>query len=311
MKRHIPRTVHEFHARFGTEEACQDYLAAWRWPKGFVCPACESKGSWRLTRRRLYQCTNCRRQVSVTSGTAMHKSKIPLTKWFWAVFLVGRHKKGISALQLQADLGLGNYESAWLLLHKIRACFSENADFPLRGIVEVDETLIGAKQKGDPPGKDPGHKAIVVAAVEVTPRGGIGSLRLRHVPDYTTHSLAGFVVDVVEAGAQLRTDGWSAYDPLEREGYTRRETISSRQPKGKRHRLGLKAVHLVFSNLKTWLRGQFHGVSQRYLPAYLAEFNYRFNRRSAPLDLFGWVTRRLVSAPPRGLRDVRAAYVPG
>jgi hypothetical protein len=310
MKNDAPKTLREFLARFGTEEACEDYLARWRWPRGFVCPHCESKGAWRIARRRLYQCRACRVQVSVTAGTAMHKSKLPLTTWFWAMFLVGRHKKGISALQLQADLGLGSYESAWLLMHKIRACFSESADYPLKGIVEVDETLVGAKQKGDPPGKDPGHKAIVVAAVERRQRG-LGSLRLQQVPDYSSDALAGFVVDTVDPGARLHTDGWAAYDVLEREGYRRKETISSLQPGGKRHRLGLKAVHLIFSNLKTWLRGRFHGVSKRYLPAYLAEFTYRFNRRWSPPALFGWVARRLAHGTPRTLQDIKAEYATG
>lgn len=311
MKNDSPKTLREFLARFSTEEACEDYLARWRWPRGFVCPHCESRGAWRIARRRLYQCRSCRAQVSVTAGTAMHRSKLPLTTWFWAMFLVGRHKKGISALQLQADLGLGSYESAWLLLHKIRACFSESTDYPLKGVVEVDETLIGARAKGDPPGKDPGHKSIVVAAVEVRRQGGLGSLRLQQVPDYSSQSLAGFVVDNVESGSHLNTDGWSGYDVLEHEGYTRRETISSLQRGGKFHRLGLKAVHLVFSNLKTWLRGRFHGVSKRYLPAYLAEFSYRFNRRRSPPDLFGWVVRRLMHAEPRTLGVIQQAYATG
>jgi hypothetical protein len=206
---------------------------------------------------------------------------------------VGRHKKSISALQLQADLGLGSYRTAWLLLHKIRACFDESQDFPLRGEVEVDETLVGACMKGDPPGKDPGHKSIVVAAVEVRERS-LGSLRMRHVPDYTSDSLAGFVHRNVAKGSHVHTDGWAAYHRLAREGYKRSETISTHQPRGARHLLSLRGVHTVFGNLKTWLTGRFHGVSPKYLPAYLAEFTYRFNRRREPSDLFGWVTRRLM-----------------
>src|SRR5688572_3895674 len=108
MRIDVPETLIDFQKQFATEEACAGYLARWRWPAGFVCPKCQGKGAWRLARRGLFQCRYCRHQASVTAGTAMHKSKLPLTTWFWAIFLVARHKKGISALQLQADLGIGS-----------------------------------------------------------------------------------------------------------------------------------------------------------------------------------------------------------
>lgn len=311
MKIDVPQTLGEFQTRFGDDVACAAYLEAWRWPKGFVCPRCEGTEAWRLSRRRMLQCSECRHQVSVTAGTVMHRSKQPLTTWFWAIFLVARHKKGISAMQLQADLGIRRYETAWLLLHKIRAAFDESADFPLKGVVEVDETLVGAKGKWDPPGKDPGRKAIVAAAVEVRDDGKLGSLRLRKVPDYTSDSLAGFVRETVEKGSRLKTDAWAAYDTLEKEGYKRREYVSTAQPSGRRHRIALRAVHTIFGNLKTWLRGRFHGVSRRYLPAYLAEFAYRFNRRRSPPSLFGWVVRRLMQRGPTSQDALQSEYATG
>lgn len=308
----VPQTLLEFQEMFDTEEACEAYLAAWRWPQGFRCPRCEGEGAWRIARRRLYQCKTCRHQASVTAGTALHRSKLSLRVWFWAIFLVGRHKKGISALQLQSDLGIGSYRTAWLLLHKIRACFGESTRFPLKDLVEVDETLVGAKGKGDAPGKAPGKKAIVVAAVEVRQaaagkkRLAMGSLRMAHVPDYTGKSLAGFVRDHVAEGAVIHTDGWGAYEQLERAGYSREKFISSAQPRGAAHELALKAIHTVFGNLKVWLAGRYHGVSRKYLPSYLAEFTYRFNRRRTPPDLFGWVMRRLVRSGPTPMSGIQA-----
>lgn len=305
MSQKTPKTLLEFQERFATEEACEGYLAEWRWPEGFRCPRCGGAEACRLSRRRLYQCCGCRHQTSITAGTAMHRSKLPLRTWFWAIFLVGRHKKGISALQFKSDLGLGSYRTAWLLLHKIRACFGESADYPLKGTVEVDETLIGARMKGDPPGKDPGHKAIVAAAVEVK-KGGMGSLRMAHVPDYTGSSLAGFVRRWVSPSSHLVTDGWRAYDQLEKDGYSREKVISSHQPRGASHRVGMHSIHVVFSNLKTWLAGRFHGVRPKYLYAYLAEFTYRFNRRRSPPQLLGWVSRRLMARPPCTLAQLVA-----
>jgi len=310
MKQPVPLTLLDFQKRFPTDAACERYLFRWRWPKGFVCPKCQGKGAWRLKRRGLYQCRTCRHQVSVTAGTAMHRTKLPLRVWFWAIFLIARHKKGISALQLKSDLGLGSYQTAWLLLHKIRKCFDESEAYPLRGDVEVDETLVGAHMKGDPPGKDPGRKAIVIAAVEVR-RRGMGSLRMAHVPDYKGRSLGGFVRKHVEEGAHLWTDGWRGYQHLEHEGYTRTRTISSEQPTGSKHQLGMKAVHTVFGNLKTWLQGRYHGVSHKYLHTYLAEFTYRFNRRRSQPDLFGWVIRRLMYRLPITLSALQAAELTG
>ena len=137
----------------------------------------------RLSTRRQYQCHDCRHQTSVTAGTALHKTKLPLRVWFWAIFLVARHKKSISALQLMADLGLGSYRTAWLLLHKIRACFDESRDYPLLGLVEVDEAYVGGSEKGVMPGRAASKKGIVITGVEVLPSGRLGSARMKVIPD--------------------------------------------------------------------------------------------------------------------------------
>ena len=306
MAQRNPSTLLEFQREFATEEDCERLLYEWRWPRGFRCPRCEANQATRLAGRRQYQCRGCKYQVSVTAGTALHKSKLPLRVWFWAIFLVARHKKSVSALQLQHDLGLGSYRTAWLLLHKIRATFDESADYPLKGLVEVDETLIGAKGKGDPPGKDPGRKSIVVAAVEVKKRS-LGSVRLAQAPDYTARSLAGFVRRTVDKQATVATDGWRAYQVLEREGWDRKVFPSTQPKRGAGYGLEMRGVHLVFSNLKTWLTGCFHGVSAKYLPAYLAEFSYRFNRRRRPADIFGWVIRRLMRREHQTMDEIQMA----
>ena len=299
-----PSSVLEFQRRFGTEEACERYLFAWRWPNGFRCPRCDHRAHSKLSRRSLYQCTRCHYQASVTSGTALHKSKLPLPVWFWAVFLVARHKKGISALQLQADLQLGSYRSAWSLLHKIRRCFGESEAFPLRGLVEVDEAYVGGAEPGATRGRAIGDKRVVVAAVEVR-RGSLGSLRMQAVDDATKDSLLPFVSKHVDRTATVSTDGWAPYDSLKSLGYRRKRNLTYAY-RGAPPRPVLRAVHLVFSNFKTWVRGRFHYVSGKYLPAYIAEFSYRFNRRRSPTDLFGWVTRRLVTSPHRTLDQIRA-----
>ena len=300
-----PATLLEFQDRFDSETACEEFLFRWRWPEGFRCPRCGCWQATRLSTRRQYQCHDCRHQTSVTAGTALHKTKLPLRVWFWAIFLVARHKKSISALQLMADLGLGSYRTAWLLLHKIRACFDESRDYPLLGLVEVDEAYVGGSEKGVMPGRAASKKGIVITGVEVLPSGRLGSARMKVIPDVKAESLAPFVVENVDPDATVATDGWPGFNEIERLGY-RRERHVSKGPRNAPFHPVLDGVHLMISNLKTWLRGRFHGVSRKYLPAYVAEFMYRFNRRRSPPDLFGWVTRRLMTRTSLTLGAIQA-----
>jgi hypothetical protein len=120
-KTHRPLSRAEFDRRFPDEAACAEHLATLRWPEGFVCPACQGQKGWRLERERtLWECACCHRQTSVTAGTVMHRSKVPLRTWFTAIHIVTSHSNGISALQLQAQLGLGSWNTAWLLLPNLR-----------------------------------------------------------------------------------------------------------------------------------------------------------------------------------------------
>ena len=165
-----PTTVLELQARFPDEAACEAFLRKLRWPKGFVCPRCQGRRSSTITTRRLEQCRACRYQVSLTAGTVLHRTRLPLRVWFWAIFFVGRHKTGISALQLRKDLGLGSYETAWTLLHKLRSTLGERTGKRLVGLVEADETYVGARGEPGVRGRALRGKSLVAAVVEN--RGG-------------------------------------------------------------------------------------------------------------------------------------------
>jgi predicted RNA-binding Zn-ribbon protein involved in translation (DUF1610 family) len=146
-----PCSLLEFQQRFSDEAACAEYLAAARWPDGFVCPGCGSGKAWRLeTKAWTYECADCARQTSVTAGTVMHHSKLPLTAWFWAAYLMATHSNGISALQLQRQLAFGSYKTAWLLCAKLRRSMLAPGRSSLAGLVEVDETEIACRGKTDP-----------------------------------------------------------------------------------------------------------------------------------------------------------------
>ena len=144
----FPRTIMAFQDRFATEADCLEYLAASRWPQGFACPACGSTRAWVLERRHLWECGDCHQQTSVTAGTVMHKTRTPLRTWFWAAYLVATHHPGISAKQLQRQLGLTRYETAWLILQKLRRAMVAPEREPLKREVEVDEYLPGRRRRG-------------------------------------------------------------------------------------------------------------------------------------------------------------------
>jgi ISXO2 transposase-like protein/transposase-like zinc ribbon protein len=273
----FPHSLIEFQRRFPDERACAAYLAAARWPDGFRCPACGHGKGWELTGKAFtWECAGCGKQTSVTAGTVMHGSKLPLTIWFWAAYLMATHSNGIAALQLQAQLGLGSYKSAWLLGAKLRRAMVAPGRAPLAGLVEIDETAISHRTKTDPPAGGPGRshdgKMLVAGAVEVRD-GRPGRVRLATIRDASAESLHAFVGANVEARTTIKTDGWSGYPGA---------PDVTHEP----HVVGAMAAHVVlpwthrvFANLKTWALGVYHGLRRKHLQSYLDEFTFRFNRR--------------------------------
>jgi predicted RNA-binding Zn-ribbon protein involved in translation (DUF1610 family) len=160
----------EFQGRFATESACAQHLFERRWPQGFVCPGCGGGRAWLLkTKVFTYECADCGRQTSVTAGTIMHASKLPLTLWFWAAFLMATHSNGISALQRQNQLALGSYRTAWMLCAKLRRAMVNPERQPLSGLVEADETTFRTKDDPVvlPAGRSGVGKMLVAGAVEI------------------------------------------------------------------------------------------------------------------------------------------------
>ena len=182
----------EFQERFSSERACLEYLAACRWPDGFVCPGCGGRRAWVLERRHLWECAVCHAQTSVTAGTVMHRTRTPLRLWFWAAYLVATHHPGISAKQLQRQLGLSRYETAWLILQKLRRAMVAPERELLKDEVEVDEFYLGGEESGLKGGRQRGKKALVGVVIEVRrglrpgsparPRGRLAGIAQRSGP---------------------------------------------------------------------------------------------------------------------------------
>jgi len=268
-----PRNLGEFEERFSSEDACLLYLYQLRWPEGFVCPRCNCDRSWRVRFRDRFECAECGRQSSTTAGTIFHGTRVPLRSWFRAMWWVTSQKSGASALGLQRILGLGSYKTAWLMLHKLRRAMVRPGRDRLGGRVEVDEVLVGGHEEGII-GRNRLSKKQLVAIAAQEDGVGIGRIRMQCIPDAKTRSLVAFIKGAIEPGSVVRTDGWTAYRSLPKEGYIRENAYVDREV--------LPRVHRVASLLKRWLLGTFHGAaSHGHLDEYLNEFTFRFNRRTS------------------------------
>jgi len=267
----FPKSIVEFQQWFPDKETCIKYLYESRWPDGFICPVCRDTEAYYITTRRAFKCKANGHQTYLTAGTVMHGSHTPLTIWFWSAYLVTTVTPGISAVQLQRQLGI-TYETAFNILHKLRSSMYNPERTKIKGIVEVDETYIGGPTTGGKRGRG-AEKAIVAVGVEKI-KNHAGRVRLRHIEDVSGTSLIGFIKDNIEKESTILTDNFPSYRGLERYGY--------------KHKIeeDLRLAHLVVSNLKTWIRGIFHGVSDKHLQAYLNEYTFRFNRRRTPMAAF-------------------------
>jgi hypothetical protein len=302
-----PMSRAELAQRFSDDAVCARHLFQKRWPNGFVCPACGGTKGWELSAKRFtWECAGCGRQTSVTAGTAMHRSKLPLTLWFAAIHLLSSHSNGISALQLQAQLGLRSYKTAWLLLHKLRRAMVDPERTALVDLVEVDESELPYRTKQDPPAGGQGRshigKLLVIGAVELTHEGKPRRIRLDRLRDFSATSITGFIGRVVAPGATIVSDGLASYLSL-KEHKHHRKVVGSMAA----HIL-LPWVHRVFANLKRWSLGTFHGLREAHLQRYLDEFVFRWNRRRhtrAAFDTLAGLTMRLTHASYRDFGNHR------
>jgi transposase-like protein len=279
---------------FPDEKAAATYLRAVRWPDGFACRHCGWQGDPYQFENRptVLRCRKCQHDTSITSDTVMKDTRTPLLVWFWAAFLVTTQTPGESALQIQRQLGLSRYETAFQILHKLRAAMvrPEIDRIGRAWPVEVDEAYVGGKTRGE--GRGIHHKSIVIGAVEVrtkAKKGGkrplyAGRLRLRVLKDRGAKALEAFVTGSVEPHSRIVTDGWVGYDGLSALGYDHKPAVLGGDPE--KAEQALPMIHLVFSNLKAWILGTHHGVSPQHLQAYLNEFVFRFNRRFYPMTAF-------------------------
>ncbi len=312
-------SIREIAIKFSTEEQCLEYVEQMRWPDGVVrCPTCGEKNVKRVMRTAesknkrpwFYLCLekSCHQQFSPTAGTLFADSHLPLIVWFHAIGLILNAKKGISAKQIQRDLGIGGYKTAWYLNHRIREAMQESNPQPLGGIVEIDETYVGGKVKGKGHVAGMKNKHVVMGAVE---RGG--KLRLRHVPNDEAHTFRGFIAEHVSPDTErIMTDQHKSYPPalkslrsMNPDFTPTHETVNHIMREYVRGDVTTNGIESAFSLLKRGVIGQFHKLSGKHLHRYLREFEYRFDRRN-DADVFIETVRRLCGFKPLRFADLTA-----
>jgi transposase-like protein len=250
----------QWQKRFGTEKACAKTLEKVRWPEGFQCPACGSQKYSFIATRNLYQCSKCRHQVSVTTDTLFHATKVPLVKWFWVIYLMAADQGRISALRLSKHIGI-SWSSARSILKKIRTAMAHrDSIYRLENLIEFDDTYVGGKRAGKRGRGAEGKRPCFVAMQAVNT-----------VSEITVRPFLSFYL---KPGQNIRTDALPALNTVARDHVHEKKVT----PPGKASEW-LPLVYIMIGNMKKFLNGTFHGVSSNYLQEYLDEFCYHFNRR--------------------------------
>ena len=300
----------EFLDRYGTEAQCEAALVAARWPDGFVCPACGAGGHSNFVRggRRYWQCAACRHQCSAISGTVFEATKLPLTRWFLAMQLLTQAKNNVAALELRRQLGVC-YKTAWLVKHKLLEVMRlREQSRQLHGRVELDDAYLGGERSGGKSGRGSENKVPFLAAVQTTPEGKPIVACFAPQP-FTTEAVAAFARHALANTAHVVSDGLWCFGAVTQAGATHERIVtgggasSAKLPQ-------FKAINTVLGNLKTALAGTYHAFAfAKYAHRYLAEVQYRFNRRFDLAVILARLLRAAAVTPPQPLVVIRMAEV--
>ena len=284
--------------RYNCDDKCRDTLELLRWPTGVCCTRCGDMDVYELEKHNRWRCRGCNYQFSVISGTVMHDSHLPLRKWFLAIYLMVESRKGMSANQLKRTLGV-NYRTAWYLCHRVREAMGNTpmAGPSLVGIVEVDETLIGGKKRGQGRGYR-GNKTLVAGALQRNGEIGSSASRTRSGP--TLHD---FIHRTVKDEAEaIYTEELKSYLGIADDN-TRHETVNHSEEVWVIGDVHTNGIENAWSLFKRSIIGAFHKMSEKHLDRYLEEFEWRFNNRKNP-HIFIDTLRRIVNTPHLTYREI-------
>jgi transposase-like protein len=272
----FPKNLPDFDRLFPDNEACLAFLEWVRWGKSFGCQKCGHDRYWQ-TATGLRQCRACEFKNSVKTNSIFEKSKLGLKMWFYAIWWITSQKNGVSALSLQRFLGIGSYETSWLLLHKIRSAMIFSDRSLLNGDIEVDEAFLGGIRTGKR-GRGADGKQLIVIAAEFSGSKKIGRIRIQRSPDASAESLEAFIKKNTAPKSTIHTDGWRGYNGVAGLGYEHKPQKSGLVDPDEL----LPRINIVTALLKRWILGTHQGrMDLKHMDSYLEEFVFRFNRRTS------------------------------
>jgi transposase len=281
-------TIREFLAQFSTDEACLEHLFNVRFGQGHVCPKCNEKSNWyRFKAERAYACQWCGHHLHPTVGTPFEDSRTPLQLWFYAIYLFTTSRHGVPAKELERQLGV-TYKTAWRMGHLIRQHMEQvDGEFPLSGVVEIDETYVGGYQPGTR-GRGAKNKAIVFGMLERD-----GQVMTKVVPNCKNKTLHPIIEGNVAKGATVNTDELASYRLLKKKGYDHK-TVDHSKGEYANGDIHVNGMENFWKHLKGGINGTHIHVSKKHLPKYAKEFEYRFNSRGNPSLMFPALTSKFV-----------------
>jgi len=298
----------EFMECYGTEERCHAALVASRWPTGFVCAECGGSRHCSFERKGLqyWQCSVCREQTTVTCGTIFQATKLPLTTWFLAMHLLTQAKNNVSSLELKRHLGV-RYKTAWLLKQKLMQVMSEREESrQLDGRVEIDDAYLGGELPGGKSGRGSENKVSFIAAVQTTDTGHPLWVCLKKL-EFTKEAIAQWAKKSLSTSAWVVSDGLWCFQAVTASGAAHERTVTGGGAASAKMET-FRAVNTFLGNLKTAYSGTYHAFDfAKYAHRYLAEVQYRFNRRFDLSAILARLLRASSVTSPHPERLIRSA----
>lgn len=286
-----------FAVLYGSEERCREALASWRWPDGFICPKCRGREHCVLAHRHLYQCNACRRQTSLTAGTIFDSTKVALTTWFRAMYLITQTKQGVSLIELGRRLGV-TQTTAWKIKTKLAEVMRIAGETDrLDGRIEMDDAYLGGQRSGGKTGRgSPGKKPIVVA-VQTSEDGRPSRIKLRRIARFKRKRVKSIAKKIIAEGATVVTDGLKCFRGVADAGCRHVAMTTGSGRKAARHP-AFKWVNIMLGNIKTSIAGTYRAIRKKHMVRYLAEFEWRFNHRFDLAAMIPALGRAAVRTPP-------------
>ena len=297
-----------FEATYGSEEKCRAVVIAARWPNGFDCPVCGGRTYSEIKSRGLFQCTTCRRQTSPIAGTIFASTHLPLKLWFRAMYHLTQSKQGISSIELGRRLGV-TQTTAWKIKHKLAQVMLErDSKKRLGGRVEIDDAYLGGQRSGGKRGRGAPGKTPFVAAVETTAEGKPIRLKLHRVAGFASRALSGFAKRHLAPASDVVSDGLACFGAVT-EAKCRHTVVKTGSGAAAARTPAFKWVNTALGNIKAAIVGTYRAIEPKHVPRYLAEFEYRFNRRYDLAAMLPRLTWTCLHTPPMPYRLLKLPEV--